>query len=371
LPSIDEKLNKQEITEKEIAKEPEKETLLPEKNKEEEEEKEEAGPIKTVYATSWSVSKESYIDYLVDIIKKTEINGVVIDIKDWSGYLAYDTNIPEVEKYGAESLRIKDIESLIEKLKEEKAYLIARITVFQDPILAQARPELAVKKISEPNSLWLDNFGLAWIDPAVKESWDYNIAIAKEAYQLGFDEINFDYIRFPSDGNLLDMDFPEWDRESGKRMVIKDFFQYLRQELDGIKISADLFGLATISTDDLGIGQVIEDAFDYFDYVCPMVYPSHYAFGFQEYQNPALYPYEVVNISIEKALKRLMARENTTAKIRPWLQDFSLGANYDAEMVKAQIKATYDALEEDYAGFMLWNPSNFYTQGALLEKIDK
>ena len=141
-----------------------------------------------------------------------------------------------------------------------------------------------------------DKSGLSWIDPAAKESWDYNIDIAKDALNKGFDELNFDYVRFPSDGNLKDMSFPFWDEETPKHLIIRQFFKYLRQELSDAKISIDLFGLSTVSSDDLGVGQVIEDAFEYSDYVCPMVYSSHYAYGFIGFENPAEYPYEVVYI---------------------------------------------------------------------------
>jgi len=336
--------------------------------------------IKAIYVTSWSASKKDYIEYIINLAKNTEINGVIIDIKDWSGYVAYDTKVPEVEKYQAKSVRIKEIDSLVQKLHEEGIYLIARLTIFQDPILAKARPDLAVhskiKMSALPfstssfvsSSLWLDHKGLAWIDPAAKESWDYNIAIAKEVVELGFDEINFDYIRFPSDGNLRDMAFPWWDGKIEKHLVIKEFFEYLHQKLPDTKLSVDLFGLSTISPDDLGVGQVIEDAFEYFDYVCPMVYPSHYAQGFLGYQNPADYPYEVVKNSMENAFKRLSIFNDLpkrNVQLRPWLQDFNLGATYNAEMVRSEIKAAYDAAEDNFKGFMLWNPSNIYTKEAL------
>ncbi len=324
--------------------------------------------IKAVYVTSWSASKESYIEYLINLARDTEINGVVIDIKDWSGYISYDTAVPEVEKYKAKSVRIKNIGSLAQRLHQEGIYLIARITVFQDPLLARARPDLAVQSKSEMSSLWLDDAGLAWIDPAAKESWDYNIAIAKEAVALGFDEINFDYIRFPSDGNLRNMSFPLWDGNIPKHSVIKEFFRRLRQELPNVKLSVDLFGLTTVSFDDLGIGQIIEDAFEYFDYVCPMIYPSHYADGFLGYQNPADYPYEVVKHSMEKALSRLSVFnqfKKGNAQLRPWLQDFNLGAIYDVAMVRSEIAAVYDAAQDDFSGFMLWNSSNVYTTKAL------
>lgn len=324
--------------------------------------------VKAIYLTSWSASKKSRIDYLIDIAKTTEINAVVIDIKDFSGYVAYDTAVPEVEEYGAEQIRISDIDLLIQRLHAEEIYVIARITVFQDPVLARARPDLAVHSKAEVASLWLDNMGLAWIDPAAKESWDYNVAIARDAISQGFDEINFDYVRFPSDGNLQDMNFPFWDGKVPRHWIIREFFKHLRQELSAVKISVDLFGLSTVSHNDLGIGQIIEDGFEYFDYVCPMVYPSHYADGFIGYQNPAEYPYEVVRYSMEGTLEKLVSYEQsqkTNVQLRPWLQDFDLGAIYDARMVKVQIEAVYDALGDDFNGFMLWNSSNFYTIEAL------
>jgi hypothetical protein len=324
--------------------------------------------IKAIYVTSWSASRESYIDHVINMARDTEINGVVIDIKDWSGHVAYDTALAEAEEYNAESIRIKDISSFVQKLRGEGIYLIARITVFQDPILAKARPDLAVHSKAEPTSLWLDKSGLAWIDPAAKESWDYNIALAKEAVELGFDEINFDYIRFPSDGNLRDMSFPLWDENTPRHLVMREFFEYMRRELPDVNLSIDLFGLSTVNHDDLGIGQIIEDAFEYFDYVCPMVYPSHYAAGFLGYQNPADYPYEVVHYSLEKALERLSALDpmgEKKVRLRPWLQDFDLGAVYDTEMVRSQIEAVYDATKGDFSGFMLWNSSNIYTEGVL------
>ena len=335
--------------------------------------------IKAIYLTSWSAGNPLKIKYLIDLTKTTEINAVVIDIKDYSGYVAYDIQVPEVEKYQAKEIRIPRINRLIKQLHDEGIYVIARITIFQDPRLEQARPNLAVKSKKTGGS-WLDNKKLTWIDPAAEEAWHYNIAIARETADRGFDELNFDYIRFPSDGDLNDMDFSFWDEKIPKSSVIGDFFKTLRQELTGIKISADLFGLATINQDDLGIGQVIENAYQYFDYVSPMVYPSHYASGFLGYKNPALYPYEVVKYSMEAAFQRLKNYEleikNSTStkflnskfyilnsQLRPWLQDFDMGADYNAEMIRKQIKATNDAASstpELLNGFMLWNPSNIY-----------
>jgi hypothetical protein len=311
----------------------------------------------------------------------------VIDVKDYSGYVAYDTKVPEAVKYRAKSVRIKDISGLVKQFHDKGIYLIARISVFQDPVLSRARPDLAVYSKFKlfppffapfyyflPAFLWLDNLGLSWVDPDVKEVWDYNIAIAKEVLSFGFDEINFDYVRFPSDGNLSDMGFPVWDGKTEKHLVIAEFFKHLRQELPDAKLSIDLFGLSTVNYDDLGVGQVIEDAFAYFDYVCPMLYPSHYAEGFLGCPNPASYPYEVVKYSMENAIRRLSVfnRANkTNAKLRPWLQDFNLGAVYDVKAVKSEIQAVYDAAGDNFKGFMLWSPSNIYTKEALSPELSE
>jgi len=344
--------------------------------------------IKAVYMTSWSAGSEKKISYFIKLIKETELNAVVIDIKDFSGYITYDIKNEDVEKYKAKQIRTPKINSLIKRFHDEGIYVIARITIFQDPLLAKARPEWAIhSKVKCPMSdvgcqmssetLWLDHKGLAWMDPAAQGVWDYNIAIAKDARDRGFDELNFDYIRFASDGAMYDAKFPIWDEQTPKSETIKNFFRYLRAQLADVKISADLFGQATIDNGDLGIGQIIESAYENFDYVCPMVYPSHYAKMFLGYKNPALYPYEVVKYSMESALRRFenlkLKIENSStigksSKLRPWLQDFDLGADYDAQKVRAQIQATYDSASstpEMINGWMLWSPSNIYTREAL------
>jgi len=325
--------------------------------------------IKSIYLTSWSVSSPYMVNYAIDLAKNTEINAVVIDVKDWSGYIRYDTEVPEAQEYNAERVIIRDITALVEKFHKEGIYTIARITVFQDPILALAKPDLAVRRKSDESLLWLDRSGLAWIDPAAKESWDYNIAITQDALNQGFDEINFDYVRFPTDGDLKDMSFPVWNASTTFRhQVIKSFYSYLREQLPDAVLSVDLFGLSTVSS-NFGIGQNIEDAYQYFDFVCPMVYPSHYAPMYLGHENPAEYPYEIVKYSMESALARLKVFNevfSTEVKLRPWLQDFDLGADYDKDMVRLEIDAVFDALGEDFSGFMLWSADNIYTRDALL-----
>lgn len=359
-----------------------------------------ASPIKAIYATSWSAGSPSKMNYLINLIKQTELNAIVIDLKDYSGLVTYDIKVPEVEKYGAKEIRIPRINSLIKRLHDENIYIIGRITVFQDPVLAKARPDLAVKN-KTTGEIWKDRKELSWIDPASKDAWDYTIKISKDAAERGFDELNFDYIRFPSDGDLSILGYPFYDEKTTlKADVIKDFFVYLRTNLKGIKISADLFGIAAFAHNDLGIGQLIEDAYQNFDYVSLMVYPSHYGYGSLGYKNPAQFPYEVVKHSMEQALQRLttynlqqttatssVAGRQLSVKLRPWLQDFDLGADYTAEMVRKEIQAVDDSysfcspasgrdaqicdsspdgLGDKFGGWMLWDPNNVYTKEALL-----
>jgi len=338
--------------------------------------------IKAIYATSWSAGSPKKIQYLIDLINETELNAIVIDIKDYSGFVAYNSDLKTVHEYNAEEIRIPRLNTLLKTLHDHNIYAIARLSTFQDQRLPKARPDLAITS-SSTQSVWKDQKGLSWIDPASEEAWAYNVSIAREATARGFDEINFDYIRFISDGDLEDAVYPFWDKKTPRRNVIKSFFSYVRKELPEIKISADLFGLVTANYDDLGIGQHLEDAFPYFDAIAPMVYPSHYRTGSFGITEPAKHPYEIIKKSMDIATMRwnkynagLMAAQasNTPqtiekiAKFRPWLQDFDLGADYTAEMVRAQIQALYDAASsspESLGGWMLWNPSNVYTKEAL------
>jgi hypothetical protein len=332
-----------------------------------------ADPPQSVYAiylTAGTAGIQNRLNALIDLVAGDEkLNAMVIDIKDYSGYLAYSAEVAEAQASGAEKeIKIPDINEVLKRLHEKNIYVIGRISVFQDPVLAAYRPEWAVQ--SSAGGIWKDRKGLSWLDPGAKPVWDYNLAIAKDALDRGFDEINFDYIRFPSDGDLKIVKYPFSDARP-RREVIREFFKYLRENLGDAKISADVFGLTTVASDDLGIGQVIEDAYEYFDYVAPMVYPSHYASGFIGYKNPAAYPYEVVKHSLESALQKRRALINSTStlpkigKLRPWLQVFDLGAIYNRSMVVAQMRAVAEVLDSDAeagvgAGWMLWDPSNNY-----------
>jgi len=324
-------------------------------------------PIRGIYITSWVAGSKKRLNELIDLVNSTELNAVVIDVKDYSGYLSFKTSIPLAEQSGAHGqLRIADIDELINLLHQNNIYVIGRVQVFQDPILANARPELAVGDSINLNP-WRDNKGLAWLDPAGRLAWDYTLDIIREMDAHGFDEVNLDYIRFPSDGNLERMVFPFWDGVSPRYSIIRSFYEYIRSKTakDNIIISADIFGMAAWRASDfdydLNIGQRMVDAIKYFDYVSPMVYPSHYSSGSTGFTVPAEHPYEIVFTSL-KNTQDLIATTTSTAGLRPWLQDFDLGKDYTAEDVRAQIQATYDAGIDEW---LLWNASNYYTKEAL------
>ncbi len=331
--------------------------------------------VKGIYMTSWVAGTPSLRDELIALIEETELNSLVLDIKDYSGKIAFNVSDPLLLSYGAVEERIPDIKELIRDLHDRGIYVIGRISVFQDPHLAHHRPDLAVLRESD-GKVWRDYKGLSWLDPGSPEVWKYIIALARESHELGFDEINFDYIRFPSDGNMKDIYYP-WSEESinafkpasstesiirtGKSDIIRRFGEYAKKEMQGTGavLSADFFGMTATNIDDLNIGQLLENALEAFDYVSPMVYPSHYPSGFLGYQNPASFPYEIVHYSMERAAARA---STTPEKIRPWLQDFDLGADYSGAEVRAQIQATYDA---GLTSWLLWNASNRYTRSGL------
>ncbi|MBI5079588.1 hypothetical protein HZB06_02930 [Candidatus Wolfebacteria bacterium] len=336
-------------------------------------------PQKAVYATVWTARAKG-INNLIKIADETEINSVIIDVKDNGVYL---------DDY---------IKNLVGELHKKNIYAIARVIVFQDKSQIQKHPDWYFKK--EDGAIWKDRRGWHWLNPANKETWAYNAAIAKQAIDAGFDEINFDYIRFPAFAKNEDVDFPmppagadniDFARNGNvdfsyapKNKIINEFAEYLTSQLRNydpdIKLSADLFAFNMLKNDDLGIGQNFKELYDYFDYVCPMIYPSHYSPGNFGFANPAEYPYEIVFKTIEsgKGLLRdkiaLSVGTTTPAivdpvfkkelkKLRPWIQDFNIGAMYDGDMIRKEKQAIYDSGLT--AGWLLWNPRNVYTESAL------
>ncbi len=315
--------------------------------------------VKGLYLTAYSAGSEKKVDSIIKLINDTELNAIVVDLKDYSGHILYDSKVKLVDELKLQDVRIKNVDKLLQKLENNHIYKIARISVFQDPLLAERKSEWAIK--SKKGGLWRDKNNLAWVDPANKKVWAYVVSVAKEAGQLGFDEINFDYIRFPTDGNLSNIVYT--DGNNKRYEVVADFFEYVAQQMkdEPVYISADLFGLTTErkGEDDMQIGQRFEDAVDYFDYVMPMVYPSHYPSGYLGYKNPADYPYEVVYNAVKKGVVKSTDKR---AHVRAWIQAFNVGAVYGSDKIRAQIKASDDAGAD---GWVLWNASNRYTDKGL------
>ena len=327
--------------------------------------------VKGLYLTAYSAGNPAKIDAIIKLIDKTELNAVVIDIKDYSGLIFYSSQVSLVKQIKASENRLRDISATIKKLHEHNIYVIARQTVFQDPFLAAARPAWAIKSKSggsvsataTPDKLWYDNKGLSWVDATRKEVWNYNLAIAKEVAELGFDEINFDYVRFPSDGPIKQIAYSD---ERPLYEIMSEFYKFLSDGLKDAPVwtSFDMFGftMEKSGNDDMNIGQRILDARDNVDYICPMMYPSHYPVGHLGFNNPAEHPAGVIANGM--ALGEHFFTTSTRAQVRPWLQAFDLGAVYDAEKIRAQI----DEVEKyPNAGWLLWNAGNRYSDAGLKE----
>ena len=364
-------------------------------------------PVKAIYMTSCVAGTLNFRQRLVDLISTTEINSVIIDIKDYSGTISFKPNSSSwLPAWQEARCGARDMKEFIAELHQYGIFVIGRITVFQDPFHAPRFPHLAVKK-ADGETVWKDHKGLSFIDVAAREYWDHIIELAVESYNLGFDELNFDYVRYPSDGNMRDISFPhsagsDWPND--KQANLEAFFSYLKTALDQEErfaavrhantgrssstpwTSVDLFGMTTTNFDDLSIGQIQERAAPYFDFVAPMVYPSHYPNNYLGLGNPNHHPYKIVHHAMSSGVRRMTATTTPVAgflherlgtstpplytkpafgadKLRTWIQDFDYGGDYDVAEVRAQIQASYDA---GVNSWMLWAPSNIYTKGALL-----
>jgi hypothetical protein len=331
-------------------------------------------PVRAIYVSSWVASSPKAFARILDILETTEVNAIVLDIKDATGRVSFLTDNEIIAATGSPENRIRNIVEFLNKLHEKNIYVIGRISTFQDPYLTKIKPEWAITRKSD-GFVWKDRKGLSFLNPANRDVWDYTVAVAQTSYDVGFDEINFDYIRYPSDGNMAEIDYQLAEGET-RADHIESFFAHLHERLrveSNIPISADLFGLTTTETTDMGIGQVFERAIPYFDYIAPMVYPSHYAKGEYGIPVPAEEPYKIITkalVGAKQKIDTMLADPNVPqsfkdrisfSQIRPWLQDFDMGATYDAEKVRAQLQATYDAGLDSW---MMWDPRNGYTKEA-------
>lgn len=336
-------------------------------------------PMYAIYMTQCVVGTPSLRSSLVEFVDSTKLNAVVIDIKDYAGKIAYPTDNPMLAGSVSEKCGADDMGDFIADLHEKGIYVIGRITVFQDPFYTKVHPEQSVQSKSRPGEPWKDFKGLSFVAVNSVPFWEYIVELSRESYALGFDELNYDYVRWPSDGQMGDIVYPSADRAG----ELEKFFQNLHAEVKpiGVVMSVDLFGYTSVLTDDLGIGQQLERALPYFDYIAPMVYPSHYNKGFAGLTDPNSDPYKVVYASMAEAARRAIAtttpvtsfahkRLGTSTpaiyekpaysplKLRPWLQDFDYGKDYLPQDILDQTRATYDA---GLTSWFIWDPANRYT----------
>ncbi len=324
--------------------------------------------VKGIHVTSWIAGDRRYFPDLIKLVDETELNTIVIDLKEADGRVAYDADVPLARSSGAIQKRIRNLDGIIGECKSHNIYKIARIVLFKDTFLAEKRTDLAImNKVTE--GIWRDYKGEAFTNPYSKEVWDYNLSLAEDAAARGFDEIQFDYVRFPSDGPLREISYPDGHNEDKAAALISSFVEEAGRRLApyNVKLSVDVFGLTTLR-DDVGIGQNFKQLIDRVDYISPMIYPSHYWKGSYGYKNPNSAPYEIIRHSLRDAIKKSVDQTQTEAiikgKIRPWLQDFTLGnPPYGAAEVRIQIKAANDL---GISEWLLWNPSVRYTKSALL-----
>lgn len=315
--------------------------------------------VKGVYVSGPTAGSQNFDEY-IKLAEQTEVNALVIDVKE-GGELTYPSKVPLAKKIGATSNYIPDLEKVVSEAKSKDIYTIARLAVFQDDVLARKRPDLAVTN-SATGSPWENYNGVAWTNAYRKEVWKYNVAIAKEAADAGFDEIQFDYVRFPSDGPMEQLAYGK-ETFPTPEGAIAGFLEYAYGELHpmGVEVGADVFGLIG-HNDNGGIGQRVSEMAPHLDVLCPMVYPSHYGPGSYGFPNPNAEPYGMIQASMKEFQKKARAA-NPDLELRPWIQDFTLGApEYGPAEVHAQIQASYDL---GISGWLLWNAGNEYTEGAL------
>ena len=327
-------------------------------------------PVKGIYVTGPLAGHENMED-LIQLVRDSELNAMVIDIKNDEGIVTYEMEESMVQEIGADVRYIADLPELVRRLKADDVYLIARIVAFKDPLLAVKGPDLCIQK--KDGGVFTDKNGLAWVNPYRREVWDYVLAVAKQAVAVGFDEIQFDYIRFPTEITDEEADYGEESLEKSKTDVITEFTAYAYETLSplGVKVSADVFGTVIDNeTDAWIVGQDYSAMAQHLDYICPMIYPSHYADGVYDLDHPDLQPYETIQAALQASSESLakIPEDQKRAEVRPWLQDFTatwldVYQTYGPEQLRQQIQAVYDS---GCTEWLLWNAKCSYSAAGLL-----
>jgi hypothetical protein len=315
--------------------------------------------VEALYLTVYGAASKKLREAALEAIKLNHMNALVIDIKGDRGFIPFKVDIPLAEEIGAQkTILIKNMPALIASLKDKGLYLIARIVVFKDDPLAAAKPQWAVKMAG--GGVFRDRERLRWVDPFRREVWDYNIAIAKVAAQMGFDEVQFDYVRCPDKKGVV---FSQPNHMDTRTAAITGFLEAAHQALApyNVMVAADIFGYVCWNLDDTGIGQKIDAAVKAVDVVSPMLYPSGYHLGIPNYRNPVQHPYEIVYLSLKRAQERTGA---SPLKFRPWIQAFRDYAFHGGDFKEDRMRIQIQAVDQSGAsGWMFWNPRNIYPTG--------
>lgn len=313
--------------------------------------------IRALYLNFWGAKVDSKtFEKVLKIIDETEVNSVVVDIKSVLGLTSYKTSYEKANSYGAWHKRsIKNIQEFMNILKSKNVYTIARLATFKDDLQATNNPEYAIK--TKDGEIWRNHDGVAWVDPYDKRSHIYTIEIAKDVASIGFDEVNFDFIRFPARRGLV---FSKNNTQENREKAIDDFLSLAQNELRkyGVFISVDTYGLVCWNKTDTGIGQTIEGLSRNADYICPMLYPSGFSSSYFNVKNPADYPHKVIYESIDNVVDKI-----DLARLRPWLQHFQDYTQTKRLYLKKEIQDQIRASDEHNTnGWMMWSPSSRYKQ---------
>ncbi|MCU0646719.1 MAG: putative glycoside hydrolase [Gemmatimonadaceae bacterium] len=323
--------------------------------------------VRALYVNGWAAGSYSRMAEILRIADATEINAIIVDIKESDSYLTYSgTAIPEAKSLGTDQRpATKWMPALVDSLRAHNLYAIARIVVFKDRMVAEKKPEWAIQHVN--GGLWRDRKGLAWVNPYHRSVWDYNMAIAKEAIAMGFGEVQWDYVRFPdvTDNMRKTMAFPGSEGRS-RAENIGAFLRWSKEQLAplGVRVAADVFGLVTHLEGDVEIGQHWETVIAEADVVLPMTYPSHYYAGLYGFARPGQHPYEILRLAATDAAERTRFFADSTkrpvAQIMPWLEAMSIrGLSYGPAELRRQIQGVYDAGLTSWA---LWSPGSKFAE---------
>jgi hypothetical protein len=325
-----------------------------------------APKVKGIYVTGNMAGLQKF-DSLVDLVNKTGLNAMVIDIKDDYGNITFNTGNEELTALGTTKVLIPDINKVMTTMKDHNIYPIARVVVFKDSVLSAKKP--SVSFVNQDGTLWKNGRGESFVNPYLKEIWDYNINVAKEAAKVGFKEIQFDYVRF-AEGFGSKADKLKYQKDDRTRVqAVSEFVKYAREQLDplGVRVSVDIFGYTASAGVDTGIGQDFEKISANVDVICPMIYPSHYSTGWFGSKVPDAAPYVTINGASKDTDKALLKLGTKKLKpvVRPWIQDFTASwvpgyIKYGKREVEEQIRALKDNGVDE---FLLWNAANNYTPG--------